>query len=94
MPHRIVYARCDFYVPKDSSRAQLLKAKDNLQRMLAQIPLTDDERDAVEDGAATVERLIARLADVPTPAGLTPRQLTQSGAFIPPADLGVRTTNG
>jgi hypothetical protein len=59
--------------------------------MLAQIPLTDDERDAVEEGAAAVERLIERLTDVPTPAGLTPRQLTQSGAFIPLADLGLRT---
>ena len=70
----------------------MLEAKDNLQRMLAQIPLTDDERDAVEDGAAAVQRLIGRLADVPTPAGPTPRQLTQSSSFIPLADLGVRTT--
>jgi integrase len=91
-PHRMACARCDFYLPKDSSRAQLLEAKDNLQRMLAQIPLTDDERDAVEDGAAAVQRLIGRLADVPTPAGPTPRQLTQSSSFIPLADLGVRTT--
>jgi hypothetical protein len=85
-------ARCDFYLPKDSSRAQLLEAKDNLQRMLAQIPLTDDERDAVEDGTAAVERLIGRLADVPTPAGPTPRQLIQSTNFIPLADLRIRTT--
>ena len=56
-------ARCDFYVPKESTRAQLLEAKDNLQRMLAQIPLTDDERAAVEDGTAAVERLIGQLRD-------------------------------
>jgi hypothetical protein len=67
-----------FLFAKDSSRAQLLEAKHNLQRMLAQILLTDDERYAVEDGAAAVERLIARLADVPTPGGLTPRKLMQS----------------
>ncbi len=42
-------ARCDFYLPKESSEAQLLEAKDGLQRMLVQIPLTDDERAAVED---------------------------------------------
>ena len=74
----MAYARCAFYLPKDSSRAQLREAKDNLQRMLVQIRLTDDEPYAVEDGAAAVERLIARLADVPTPCGLTPRKLTQS----------------
>ena len=61
----------------------LLDAQNNLQRMLAQIPLTDDERRAVEDGAAAVVRLIERLTDVPTPTGLTPRQLTQSTNFIP-----------
>jgi hypothetical protein len=76
-------ARCDFYLPKDSSKAQLLEAKHNLQRMLAQIPLTDDERAAVEDGAAAVERLVERLAHVPAPAGPTPSKLAQSANFIP-----------
>ena len=56
-------ARCDFYVPKDSSKAQLLEAKSNLQRMLVQIPLTDGERAAVEEGAAAVEQLLEHLAD-------------------------------
>ncbi len=35
-------ARCDFYTPKDSTKAQLLEASGNLQRMLATIPLTDE----------------------------------------------------
>jgi len=82
-PHRMACARCDFYLPKDSSRAQLLEAKGNLQRMLAQIPLTDDERAAVEDGTTAVERLIERLAHVPTPAGPTPAQPAQPANFIP-----------
>jgi len=43
-------AKCDFYTPKQSSRALLLEAKDNLQRMLAAVPLTDGERAAVDDG--------------------------------------------
>jgi hypothetical protein len=85
--HRMACARCDFYLPKDSSQAQLVEAKGNLQRMLASIPLTDDERAAVEDGAAAVERLLERLTDVPTPAGLTPRQFAQSGNFIPLTNL-------
>ncbi len=60
-------------VPKASTRAQLLEAKASLQRMLLTIPLTEDERAAVDDGADAVERLLARLADTPTPAGPTPR---------------------
>jgi hypothetical protein len=76
-------ARCDFYLPKDSARAQLLEAHGNLQRMLAQIPLTDDERAAVEDGTAAVERLLDGLLDTPTPAGPTPRQLSGAPNFIP-----------
>jgi len=74
-PHRMACARCDFYTPKDSSKVQLLEARDNLQRMLATIPLTDEEQSAVDDGQATLDRLLERLADVPTPSGPTPRQL-------------------
>jgi len=69
-------AKCSFYVPKESSRAQLLEAKANLQRMKREIPL-QEERAAVEDGLIAVERLYERLIDVPTPAGPTPRELKQ-----------------
>jgi hypothetical protein len=86
-PHRMACARCDFYVPKHSSRAQLLEARGNLQRMLAEIPLTDDERAAVEAGAAAVERLLDRLIDLPTPAGPTPRQLAAQPGFVPLTSL-------
>jgi len=74
-PHRMACARCDFYAPKTSSKGQLLEAKDNLQRMLANIPLTDDERAAVDDGQAALDQLLERLVDVPTPAGTTPREI-------------------
>ncbi|MEU3521342.1 tyrosine-type recombinase/integrase [Streptomyces sp. NPDC006654] len=74
-PHRMACARCDFYAPKDSSKGQLLEAKENLQKMLANIPLTDDERVAVDDGQTALDQLLERLTDVPTPAGPTPRQL-------------------
>ncbi|MET9388701.1 hypothetical protein ABZY09_49125 [Streptomyces sp. NPDC002928] len=68
-------ARCDFYTPKESSKAQILEAKDNLQRMRAAIPLTDEEQAAVDDGHAALDRLLERLADIPTPSGPTRRQL-------------------
>jgi hypothetical protein len=73
--HRMACARCDFYTPKGSARAQLLEANASLQRMLAEIPLTDDERAAVDDDRAALARLLDRLADTPTPAGPTPRQI-------------------
>lgn len=73
--HRMACARCDFYSPKESTRSQLLEAKSNLQKMTVSIPLTDDEQAAVEDGQAALDRLLDRLADTPTPAGPTPRDL-------------------
>jgi integrase len=74
-PHRMACARCDFYTPKGSTRAQLLEAKDNLQRMRATIPLTDEERAAIDDGHTALDSLLNRLADLPTPAGPTPHQI-------------------
>lgn len=74
-PHRMACARCDFYTPKDSSKGQLLEAKDNLQRMLASVPLSDEERAAVDDGQAALDQLLERLVDVPTPTGATPREI-------------------
>jgi hypothetical protein len=89
-PHRMACAKCDFYTPKNSSQAQLLEAKDNLQRMLASIPLTDEERAAVDDGQAALDSLLGRLADTPTPAGATPRQLGASPTPTLPPIIEVR----
>jgi integrase len=88
-PHRMACARCDFYTPKTSTKAQLLEAKENLQHMLSSIPLTDDERAAVDDGNEALGQLLSRLADVPTPAGPTPRQmgLPPSVTLLPIADV-------
>ena len=82
-PHRMACARCDFYTPKGSIKAQLLEAKDNLQRMRVTIPLTEDERAAVDDGHAAVTALLDRLAHIPTPAGPTPRELGTTATMLP-----------
>ncbi len=76
-PHRMACAKCSFYVPKESSRAQLLEAKSNLQRMMQEIPLREEERAAVEDGIEALHRLTGKLTDVPAPDGQTPRALVQ-----------------
>jgi hypothetical protein len=88
-PHRMACARCDFYAPRASSRGQLLEAKENLQRMASNIPLSDDEQVAVEDGQIALDRLLTRLADVPTPAGPTPRQIGAPAGvtFLPITDV-------
>ena len=82
-PHRMACARCDFYTPKSSSKGQLIEAKDNLQRMLANIPLTDEERAAVDDGQVALDQLLERLADVPTPTGATPREIAVPATTTP-----------
>ena len=68
-------AKCSFYLPKESTKGQLLEAKANLLRLRHDIPLPDAELSAVEDGLAAYEELLSKLADVATPAGPTPRQL-------------------
>jgi hypothetical protein len=66
-PHRMACARCSFYRPKGSSQAQLLEGKANLLRLKQDVPLTDDERAAVDDGVGALEKLCAQLSDVPAP---------------------------
>ncbi|MFF4733469.1 tyrosine-type recombinase/integrase [Streptomyces mirabilis] len=88
--HRMACARCDFYSPKDSTRAQLLEAKGNLQKMAVSIPLTEDEQAALTDGQTAIDELLGRLADTPTPAGPTPRQITAPGTAQLLPIVGVR----
>lgn len=76
-PHRMACARCDFYVPKLSSKAQLLEAKADVDRRLAVIPLTDCERAAMEQDQQALGKLLDGLTDMPTPAGPTPREIAQ-----------------
>ena len=76
-PHRMACARCSFYIIKGSSQAQVLEAKSNLVRLRQEIPLSEPELAAVEQGVIAYERLLVQLADVPTPAGVTPRDLAR-----------------
>ena len=68
-------AKCDFYMPKQSTAALLLEGKTHLLRLLQEIPLGEAEQDAVEDGVTAYKNLLSKLADIPTPAGPTPRQI-------------------
>ncbi len=83
-PHRMACAKCAFYRPKGSSQAQILEAKANLLRMKQDIPLSEDEQAAVNDGLIALEKLCEKLIDVPTPSGLTPRELDLRGKRMLP----------
>ncbi len=76
-PHRLTCPRCDFYQPKESSLSQLLEAQSTLLRLIHEIPLSQEERAAVDGDLAALDRLTARLVDQPTPSGQTPMELKQ-----------------
>jgi len=80
--HRMACAKCDFYQPKHSTKMQLLEANGNLTRMLEFVTLGEEERKLVEQGITLNQALLDRLANEPTPAGPTPREL-QSGKGKP-----------
>ncbi|MEU5951467.1 tyrosine-type recombinase/integrase [Streptomyces sp. NPDC047525] len=82
-PHRLACARCPFYIPKQSSRGQLLAVKDGIDQMLEQLNLTEDEREALEGDREAIAALAEKLADIPTPAGPTPRELGTAEGFVP-----------
>lgn len=75
-PHRMACAKCSFYRPKESTKGPLLEGKRHLQRMLQAVPLLDDERAAVEEGVEAMDKLLQRLAQVPTPSDQGPTLLT------------------
>jgi len=86
-PHRMACAHCSFYVPKQSARADMLEAKSNLLRLRQEIPLTEPELAAVDEGLAAYEKLLSGLVDVPAPDGETPRRLVVQGLH----QIGVAT---
>ena len=47
-PHRMACARCDFYVPKEGDQGLWLQTRDGLLKLLQEIPLSDEERAAVD----------------------------------------------
>lgn len=74
-------ARCDFYVLEDSARAQWLETREGLLKMLQEIPLSDEERAAVDGDVQALNQLLERLATVPTPSGSLLGK--SAGTFIP-----------
>ncbi len=65
--HRMACARCTFYLPKDSTQAQLLEAKRHLRHMMQSIELTDAEVAAVSGDLEALDNLLQSLQSVATP---------------------------
>jgi len=82
-PHRMACAKCAFYRPKGSAQALFIEGKTGLLRLKEEIPLTEAEIAAVDDGVTAFDKLLTQLEDVPTPAGPTPRQLEENTATEP-----------
>ena len=64
--HRMARAKCDFFMPKQSSAALLLEGQSNLLHLPQEILLGEAEEAAVDDGVAAYEKLLLKLADLPT----------------------------
>ena len=77
-PHRMACAKCTFYVPKASAKAQALEACTNLTSMLQEIPLLEEERAAIEDGLDAMSMLADGLRDTAAPDGRTPGEIAAS----------------
>jgi hypothetical protein len=78
--HRMACAQCAFYRPKDAFLELLQEKRAHLLYMKQDIPLSELEVATVDGDLAATEHLIAQLADRPTPAGPTPRQLQEECA--------------
>jgi integrase len=63
--HRMACERCDFFAPKLSARGQLLEARARALRLVADVPLSEDERAAVDADLAALNRLLSRFASQP-----------------------------
>lgn len=70
-PYRMACVRCEFYVPGE--RAQYIRARQGIRRMLETIPLTDEEKRVAEGDEEALGELLGRNAGMPAPSGRAPR---------------------
>jgi len=73
--HLMACAKCVFYIPKGSAKAQVIEGKTNLIRMRQEMQLSEEEAAAIDGGIKAMDILYKKLEDIPTPAGQTPREM-------------------
>jgi hypothetical protein len=83
--HRLACPGCEFNVPRASTRGLLLQGREGLQRFRQEVPLTEEESEAVDGDIGKLETLLARLQTTPTPDGRTPAEIgvARSAAALP-----------
>lgn len=74
-PHRMACAKRAFYRPKGSAKPLFIEGRTGLLHLKQEIPLSEAEVAAVDDGVVAFDTLLTQLIDVPTASGPTPRQL-------------------
>lgn len=80
-PRHMACAGCSFDLPKSSAKAAALAARASVTRMLEELQLSPDERDAAEGDRAKLDGLLEKLKDTPALDGQTPGQIG-SGACV------------
>ncbi|MEY1581280.1 hypothetical protein AB7Z98_20730 [Providencia manganoxydans] len=58
---RMACAKCSFYLPMSSAKAQYIEGRQNLLKLMQEIPLTEDEQAAVENNVEAMDKLIDKL---------------------------------
>lgn len=74
-PHRMACARCGYYVPKESTKGELLTALGANEALYEEIPIRDEERLALEGDAEAVRLLVGGFDDTPAGDGRTPSEI-------------------
>jgi hypothetical protein len=64
-PHRLACKECVYYV--DGDRAALLAQREDLQRYYEEMPLTDEQKRAIDGDLRALAKLIDEARDAPTP---------------------------
>ena len=78
-PHRMACARCSYYTPKDSHKAELLEASKENERLSIDLALRGEEADALKGDNEAIRKLVSGLRDIPANDGRTPRQIEFDG---------------
>ena len=93
-PHRMACVRCSYYRPLEQMRQHWKEARTNLEYYLEEIPLTEAEQHVIEGDLEAVNELYEALANVPTPSGRIPREISseQQQNVVPIETIEIRRT--
>ena len=80
-------ARCYFNIPKPSAKGVVLAAQQAANRLLEEVWLSPEERDAVSGDVEALEGMLNKLRDKPTPDGRTPGEISATSGALASSPL-------